>query len=97
MRERIQGADLVFFDGTVWNDDEMIASRTGAKTGARMGHMHMAGDDGSVSAFARLNVARKVFVHINNTNSVLADDSPERALVEAAGWEVAHDGMRVTL
>ena len=97
LAKRLRGADLVFFDGTVWEDDEMIAAKAGAKTGARMGHMHMAGDDGSVAAFAKLGVARKIFVHINNTNPVLAEDSPERALVEGAGWEVGYDGMRVTL
>lgn len=94
---RIRGADLVFFDGTVWKDDEMIASRTGAKTGARTGHMHLAGADGSVAAFSSLGVRRKVFVHINNTNPVLAEDSAERAIGEKAGWEVRHDGMRETL
>ncbi len=94
---RLRGADLVFFDGTVWNDDEMIATQTGKKTGNRMGHMHLAGEDGSVAAFAKLGVRRKIFVHINNTNPVLAEDSAERATVEKAGWEVGHDGMKVTL
>lgn len=97
LAERLSGADLVFFDGTVWKDDEMIATRTGKKTGGRMGHMHLAGKDGSVAAFAGLGVKRKVFIHINNTNPVLAEDFPERAFVEAAGWEVGYDGMRVTL
>ena len=94
---RLKDAALVFFDGTVWSDDEMIANQTGTKTGARMGHMHVAGGDGSMAAFAKLGVKRKVFVHINNTNPVLAEDSSERAQVEAAGWEVGFDGMKVTL
>jgi pyrroloquinoline quinone biosynthesis protein B len=97
LAQKLKGADLVFFDGTVWHDDEMIATRTGKKTGGRMGHMHVSGDDGSVAAFAALGVKRKVFVHINNTNPVLAEDSAERRFVESAGWEVGYDGMRVTL
>ncbi len=97
LADRLRGADLVFFDGTVWNDDEMIANQTGTKTGARMGHMHLAGADGSIAAFAGLGVKRKVFVHINNTNPVLAEDSAERAMAEAAGWEVGFDGMEVVL
>lgn len=97
LADRLRGADLVFFDGTVWNDDEMIANQTGTKTGARMGHMHLAGTDGSIAAFAGLGVKRKVFVHINNTNPVLAEDSAERAMAEAAGWEVGFDGMEVVL
>jgi pyrroloquinoline quinone biosynthesis protein B len=97
LAKRLSGADLVFFDGTVWQDDEMIATRTGKKTGGRMGHMHLSGDDGSVAAFASLGVKRKVYVHINNTNPVLAEDSAERRFVESAGWEVGYDGMKVTL
>ncbi len=97
LARRLTGADLVFFDGTVWKDDEMLATRTGKKTGGRMGHMHLSGDDGSVAAFEDLGVKRKVFVHINNTNPVLAEDSAERRFVEAAGWEVGYDGMKVTL
>ena len=97
LAERLRGAPLVFFDGTVWEDDEMIATETGIKTGGRMGHMHLHGDDGTLAEFADLDVARKVLIHINNTNPVLADDSPERGLAEAAGWEVSYDGMKVTL
>ena len=97
LADRLRGAPLVFFDGTVWQDDEMQATGTGAKTGGRMGHMHMSGDSGSVAAFVDLDVARKIFIHINNTNMALADDSDERAMLQRAGWEVGFDGMRVTL
>lgn len=95
--ERLRGADLVFFDGTLFRDDEMIASGEGTKTGERMGHMSMSGLDGVMTAFAGLDVKRRVFIHINNTNPVLLDDSPERRDVERAGWEVAWDGMAVEL
>jgi pyrroloquinoline quinone biosynthesis protein B len=94
---RLEGAPLVFFDGTLWRDDEMVQSGTGAKTGARMGHISVFGPDGSLAALAALGVGRKVYLHINNTNPMLLDDSPERAAAMRAGWEVAHDGMEVRL
>lgn len=94
---RLDGADLLFFDGTLWTDDEMIRSRTGVKTGQRMGHMSVSGPDGSLAALRELRIGRKVYLHINNTNPILLEDSPERAEVTAAGWEVAHDGMEIVL
>jgi pyrroloquinoline quinone biosynthesis protein B len=96
MRERMTRADVVFFDGTLYRDDEMIASGTGVKTGRRMGHMPIAGDDGTLAALAAVP-ARRIFLHINNTNPVLVDGSPERAAVERAGWQVAEDGMEIVL
>lgn len=95
LARRLQGAALVLFDGTLWRDDEMIAAGLGGKTGRRMGHMSMSGGEGSIAAFAALEVRRKVFVHINNSNPALLEDSPERAQLEAAGWEVAYDGMEL--
>jgi pyrroloquinoline quinone biosynthesis protein B len=94
---RLRGAELAFFDGTLWRDDEMIASGVGAKSGQRMGHMSIDGPKGTLAAFAGLGVRRKIFIHINNTNPVLLADSKERAAAEAAGWEVAHDGMEISL
>ncbi len=94
--DRLRGADLLFFDGTLWADDEMILLGLGTKTGRRMGHMSISGPDGSLAALAPLGIARKIYVHLNNTNPVLLDDSSERAMVEAAGWEVAWDGMEIT-
>lgn len=94
---RLDGAPLVFFDGTLWRDDEMVAEGLGTKTGRRMGHMSLSGATGSLKAFAPLTIGRKVFVHINNTNPILLADSPERAAAAAAGWEVAHDGMEIRL
>jgi pyrroloquinoline quinone biosynthesis protein B len=92
---RLRGAPLVFFDGTLFVDDEMIRDGVGVKTGKRMGHMSVTGDDGTLAAFAELGVARKVFIHINTTNPILIRDTPERAAVAAAGWEVAFDGMQL--
>ena len=97
LRRRLIGTELVFFDGTLWRDDEMIRLGVGEKTGRRMGHISMSGDDGAIAAFRDLGVKRRIFIHINNSNPVLLDDSPERQLAEAAGWEIAHDGMEVRL
>lgn len=95
--DRMAGADVVFFDGTVYTDDEMIRLGVGTKTGKRMGHMAMSGPDGTLAAFASIPVKRRIFVHINNTNPVLREGSPERRAVEEAGWEIATDGMDVRL
>ena len=75
----------------------MIRQGIMQKTGPRMGHISMSGDDGSIAAFSSLGVGRKVFVHINNSNPVLDETSPERKSVEAAGWEVGYDGMEVEI
>ena len=95
LAERLRGAGLVFFDGTLWEDDEMIRAGLGAKTGRRMGHISMNGSEGSIAALESLGVRRKVFVHMNNSNPVWRA-GPERAAAEAAGWEIARDGMEVT-
>src|SRR5208337_2365168 len=94
---RLTGAALVLFDGTLWHENEMIDQGLLGKTGTRMGHINLSGADGSIAAFARLNVARKIFVHINNSNPVLNAFSPERAEAEAAGWEIGQDGMEIAL
>jgi len=95
LRDRLTSADTVLFDGTLWTDDEMKRQGVGEKTGQRMGHISMSGPDGSIAAFDDLNVRRKVFVHINNTNPVLVNGSPECQQAEAAGWQVAYDGMEI--
>jgi pyrroloquinoline quinone biosynthesis protein B len=94
--QRLERADVIFFDGTLFSDDEMIATGTGSKTGRRMGHMPLDGPDGSLTALNGLR-ARRIFVHINNTNPILIEGSPERGRVVAAGWEIAEDGLEVKL
>jgi pyrroloquinoline quinone biosynthesis protein B len=94
---RLRGASLVLFDGTLYSDEEMIVQGLSAKTGRRMGHISMSGRDGALAAFAGLDVERRVFVHMNNSNPVLRDGSRERREVEEAGWEVACDGMEIRL
>ena len=97
LRRRLSGSALVFFDGTLWQDDEMIRMGVGEKTGRRMGHISMSGATGAIAAFADLAVRRRIFIHINNSNPVLFEDSPERREAEAAGWEIAFDGLEVRL
>jgi pyrroloquinoline quinone biosynthesis protein B len=94
---RLKNAALVFFDGTLFRENEMIEQGLMGKTGSRMGHINMSGDDGSIAAFAPLDVARKIYVHINNSNPVLDANSRENAAARAAGWEIGFDGMEVTL
>jgi pyrroloquinoline quinone biosynthesis protein B len=93
---RLGGHDAVFFDGTVFEDDEMIQAGVGAKTGRRMGHVPIGGPGGSLERLASLP-GRRIFLHINNTNPILLKGSPERLRVEAAGFEVGYDGMDVRL
>jgi len=95
LANRVRGASLVLFDGTLYSDGEMIAQGLSSKTGRRMGHISMSGPEGSLATFGGLGVKRRIFVHLNNSNPVLREDSPERREVEAAGWEVAFDGMEI--
>jgi pyrroloquinoline quinone biosynthesis protein B len=96
LKRRLAGASAVLFDGTLWRDDEMIRAGLGPKTGKRMGHMSISGPDGTVAAFRGIPVARKILVHINNSNPILLDDSAERRALDEEGWEVAYDGMEVS-
>jgi pyrroloquinoline quinone biosynthesis protein B len=97
LAQRLKGAALVFFDGTLWHENEMIEQGLMGKTGSRMGHVNMSGDDGSIAAFAKLGVDRKIYIHINNSNPVLNAFSKERAQANAAGWEIGEDGMEAML
>ena len=97
LKARIQGADLLFFDGTVFHDDELIREGVANKTGRRMGHMPIAGPGGSLAALADVQVGRKIYIHINNTNPIWREDSAERHEVVEGGWEVAFDGMEIDL
>ena len=93
---RLADADVVLFDGTLFSDNEMIAAGAGVKTGRRMGHMPVDGPDGTLAALAGL-ARRRILIHINNTNPILIEGSPQRRAVEAAGFEIAEDGMRIEL
>ncbi|MEY9123068.1 pyrroloquinoline quinone biosynthesis protein PqqB [Bradyrhizobium yuanmingense] len=97
LKAEIDGASLVFFDGTVWRDDEMIRAGLGHKTGKSMGHVAMSGEDGAIARLADLNIDRKLFLHINNSNPALLPGSPERKLTEEAGWQIPADGTEIVL
>lgn len=97
LRARLTRAACLLFDGTVFTDDEMITAGVGWKTGARMGHLAISGPQGSIAGLENVKIGRRIFVHINNTNPVLDENSAEHAAVVSAGWEVAHDGMEIEL
>ncbi|WP_029603991.1 pyrroloquinoline quinone biosynthesis protein PqqB [Kozakia baliensis] len=96
LKERIRNADLLFFEGTLWRDDEMIRANLSPKTGLRMGHVSLTGAGGILEELTE-TPARKVLIHINNSNPILLPDSPERAAVEQAGWQVGEDGLHIVL
>jgi len=91
----IDGADVLFFDGTMYTDDEMIRSGEGQKTARRMGHVAMTGTGGAIEGLRRVKAGARYFVHINNSNPVLNRASPERKAIEQGGWRIAEDGMRI--
>lgn len=97
LKTRLAGAPLVFFDGTVWRDDELIAAGLGSKTGKGMGHIAMSGKGGAIDALSGLDIGQKVFLHINNSNPALLHDSAERKHAERAGWQIPADGTEMTL
>ena len=97
LKARLAGAAVVFFDGTVWRDDELIAAGLGNKTGQGMGHIAMSGASGVIESLAGLDIDRKIFLHINNSNPALLPASPERKMAECAGWQIPADGTEITL
>jgi pyrroloquinoline quinone biosynthesis protein B len=97
LKSRLAGAPLIFFDGTVWRDDELIVAGLGSKTGQGMGHIAMSGDNGAIEALSGLDIGRRVFLHINNSNPALLHDSAERRQAERAGWQIPADGTEITL
>jgi pyrroloquinoline quinone biosynthesis protein B len=91
--DALSGADCVFFDGTFAGTDELARHASSPRSAKDMAHLPVLGPGGSLEKLARLRVGRRIFIHVNNTNPMLLDRSAERATVEAAGWEVAWDGM----
>ena len=94
---RFATSDLVLVDGTFWRDDELARLGISARTARDMGHTPLAGPGGTLEVLAGLERPRKVLVHINNTNPILLEDSPEREAVGVAGVEVAYDGLEIAL
>jgi pyrroloquinoline quinone biosynthesis protein B len=97
LKSRLKGAPLVFFDGTVWRDDEMIIAGLSTKTGKSMGHISMSGSNGAIAALESLGIEQKIFLHINNSNPAWLHDSAERRAAEQAGWLIPADGMEIVL
>jgi pyrroloquinoline quinone biosynthesis protein B len=97
LAERIRSADLVMFDGTLYTDAEMIDSGAGVKTGRRMGHISISGPDGSLAALAPLDIARILYIHINNTNPIWRDGPERRAVISEPCFEIGYDGMEIVL
>ena len=95
--ERLDTCDFLFFDGTFWSDDEPSHIPGITRSARQMGHLPISGAGGSLDRLSGLQRPRKVFIHINNTNPILDDDSTERRTVSDSGWEVAWDGMEITL
>jgi pyrroloquinoline quinone biosynthesis protein B len=93
----LEDADVLFFDGTFWSDDELIASQEGAQTARKMGHVPLGSIEGSLGRLAQLRRPRKIYIHINNTNPVLNEAGREYRQVREAGWEVAEDGWQFDL
>jgi pyrroloquinoline quinone biosynthesis protein B len=91
------GADVLLVDGTFWSADEMIRLGLSAKTAADMGHLPQSGPEGMIAVLDRMPASRKILIHINNSNPILREDSPERALLQQHGIEVAFDGMEISL
>jgi pyrroloquinoline quinone biosynthesis protein B len=94
----MQASDGVLVDGTLWTDDEMLALGASKKTSRAMGHMPQSGPDGMIEWLDKLpSSVRKVLIHINNTNPILDEQSPQRQILTAHGIEVAYDGMEIIL
>ncbi|WP_456281378.1 pyrroloquinoline quinone biosynthesis protein PqqB [Cupriavidus sp. JZ107] len=97
LMEELRGADIVLVDGTFWTDDEMLRQGLSNKTAAEMGHLALSGAGGMVEVLDALPASRKILIHINNTNPILDERSPQRRHLSARGIEVAWDGMEIAL
>jgi pyrroloquinoline quinone biosynthesis protein B len=95
VRAEIEGCTCLLIDGTCWRDDELVRLGLAAKTSREMGHLPVDGPDGSLAQLPALGVRRTIFVHLNNTNPILLNDTAERRIVEDSGMEVAMDGLEV--
>ena len=93
----VDESDLALLDGTFWKDDELIQAKRSRRTARDMGHLPLSGERGMLKRTFRLGKTKRVIIHINNTNPVLNEESPEHRAVREAGWEIAYDGMEFYL
>ena len=94
---QLESAAVLLFDGTFWSDDELIRVQGSGATAREMGHIPISGEEGSLRRLAGLKHPRKIFLHVNNTNPILDESSPQYKQVREAGWEVAEDGWQLEL
>ncbi|MEW8510556.1 MAG: MBL fold metallo-hydrolase, partial [Candidatus Thiodiazotropha sp.] len=92
-----EDADCLLVDGTLWTDNEMISAGISDKHGKEMGHLDQSGAGGIIEILSGLSKPRKILIHINNTNPILLQDSPQRQALDRAGIEVSYDGMEIEL
>jgi pyrroloquinoline quinone biosynthesis protein B len=97
LRERLENCDILLFDGTFWSDNEPLGIPGITRTARQIGHVPISGAEGTLESLATLRRPRKSFIHINNTNPILDEESRDYRMVRDAGWEVARDGMEFTL
>jgi pyrroloquinoline quinone biosynthesis protein B len=97
LHERLEGVDLLLFDGTFWSEDELVQVRGSGQRARQMGHIPVGGDGGSLRQLAGIRAGRKLYIHVNNTNPMLNQSGPEYQAIRDAGWELAEDGWLVTL
>ena len=97
LREALHGVDCIFFDGTFWSSDELSRLGLSQSRAEDMAHLPVGGEGGSLSRLAGLAVSPRIYTHVNNTNPILVEGSPEHRAVREAGWDVAFDGMEVKL
>jgi pyrroloquinoline quinone biosynthesis protein B len=95
--DETRDVDCLFFDGTFWSSDELVQLGLSTARAEDMAHLPIGGPNGSLARLAGISAAHKVFTHINNSNPILVDGSPEAAAVDGAGWQVAYDGMEIAL
>ncbi len=96
-RLQVRGSAMAFLDGTFWSDDELIRLRGSGPTARQMGHLPFSGDAGLLEHLADAGKCRRVLIHINNTNPILDEESAEHRAVLDAGWEIAYDGMEISM
>jgi pyrroloquinoline quinone biosynthesis protein B len=96
-RSWVENSDAAFLDGTFWSDDELIATGRSKKTAREIGHTPLSGPDGLLERYPKNSKGRRILIHINNTNPILDEDSPQHRAVLDAGFEIAYDGMELEL
>jgi len=97
LKELLSTCSAILVDGTFWSDDELQSIQPGTPSARSMGHLPIGGEDGSIATLRDLNGVRRIYTHINNTNPILNEQSLERRQVDDAGWEVAWDGLEITI